>query len=250
MSTAFIMKNTLQVHSIESFGTHDGPGIRMVVFLQGCNLKCLYCQNADTIPLQGGTEHLIDDLVRRAVNMKSYFGKKGGVTVSGGEPLLQSEALILFFQKLNKEGIHTNIDTNGAVVNTNSKKLVSEIADLVMFDIKHATSEGYEAITGKPLFGTAAELISLREQNHKPFWIRYVLVPGYTDDPEYLREIGRKYGYCQNLERFQILPYHKLGVYKWDSLVDTYQLHETEENTEEQIEKAKDIFKDYFPLVV
>lgn len=241
---------TLKVHSIESFGTHDGPGIRLVIFLQGCNLKCLYCQNADTIPMKIGTEYPVDDLVKRAVNMKSYFGQDGGVTVSGGEPLLQSENLITFFEKLNKQGIHTNIDTNGAVVNKHSIKLITELSDLVMFDIKHATPKGYEKLVGKKLFEQSEKLISLRVESGKPFWLRYVLVPGFTDNIEDLKIIGKKYGRYKNIERFQVLPYHKLGVYKWEALGEKYQLENTPENTPEQIESVKNIFKEYFNRVI
>ena len=105
-------ENILRVHSVESFGTHDGPGIRMVIFLQGCKLKCLYCHNPDTIETSGGIEYHTEELVEMALKMKPYFGKKGGVTVSGGEPLLQSKELVPFFKRLKEEGIHTNIDTN------------------------------------------------------------------------------------------------------------------------------------------
>jgi len=120
------------VHSIESFGTHDGPGIRWVVFLQGCKLKCLYCHNPDSIETAGGTEYDIEELVQMALKMKPYFGKKGGVTVSGGEPLLQAKELIPFFKRLSEEGIHTNIDTNGRILNSFSKELLDDYADLVM----------------------------------------------------------------------------------------------------------------------
>lgn len=244
------MKHTLKVHSIESFGTHDGPGVRLVIFLQGCNLKCLYCQNADTIPVKGGKAYPIDELVERALNMRGYFGKDGGVTVSGGEPLLQSAALVPFFEELKKQGIHTNIDTNGTIVNMHAKQLVTSLADLVMFDIKHATPDGFLGLTGKPLFEQSATLIDLREESNKAFWFRYVLVPGYTDPPEYLKLVGERYGAYKNLKRFQILPYHKLGVYKWEALGEKYHLENTLENTEEQIEQAKQILGEYFPLVV
>lgn len=244
------MDKKLKVHSIESFGTHDGPGVRMVVFLQGCNIKCLYCQNADTIPSKGGTEYSIDDLVKRAENMKGYFGKKGGVTVSGGEPLLQADALIPFFQKLKEKGIHTNIDTNGTLVNPHAEQMITEMSDLVMFDIKHATPEGFKSLVGRNLFSKSEKLIELREKSQKPFWFRYVLIPGYTDDPEYLHLIGNKYKEFKQIERFQILPYHKLGLYKWEELGEKYELHDTPENTEEQVEAAKEILRNYFENVV
>lgn len=243
-------EKTLLVHSIESFGIHDGPGIRLVIFLQGCNIKCLYCQNPDTISLKSGNEIKIDSLVKRALNMKSYFGEDGGITVSGGEPLLQSETLIPFFLQLKKEGIHTNIDTNGTVVNKNSIKLIKELADLVMFDIKHATAEGFQKLVGKGLFKQSEKLIALREDSNKPFWFRYVLIPGYTDDPKYLKIIGEKYEKYKNIERFQVLPYHQLGIYKWEVMGERYLLEAIPENTKEQVEAAKNILKGYFKNVI
>jgi len=222
----------------------------MVVFLQGCNIKCLYCQNADTIPHTGGTEYTVDQLVQKACNMKSYFGHKGGVTVSGGEPLLQSKVLILFFEKLHEQGIHTNIDTNGTIVNSHAKRLIEDLADLVMFDIKHATPLGFEKLTGKQLYAQSEELIDLREKNNKPFWFRYVLIPGITSDPEFLEAVGKKYGAYRNLQRFQVLPYHKFGVHKWEEMSEEYALKDTPQNTIRQVEEAKEILSRYFDEVV
>lgn len=244
------MEHLFRVHSIESFGTNDGPGIRLVFFLQGCNIKCLYCQNADTIPYDGGEIYTLEELLNKAVNMKNYFGTLGGVTVSGGEPLLQSQSLVPFFEALKQEGIHTNIDTNGTIINSNSIRLISELADLVMFDIKNATADGFEKLVGKSLFQQSEKLISLREESNKPFWFRYVLLPGFTNAPEHLHIIGEKYGHFKNIKRFQVLPYHKLGIYKWELLGEKYQLEKTPENTEKQIEAAKDILKIYFENVV
>lgn len=244
------MNNQLNVHSIESFGTHEGPGIRMVVFLQGCNIKCLYCQNADTIPIPGGSVYTVEELTKKAVNLKSYFAKKGGLTVSGGEPLLQSKALIEFFEALKGAGIHTNIDTNGTVVNSYSKQLISDTSDLVMFDIKHANALGYEKITGKRLFEKSEYMINLREKSGKPYWFRYVLVPGFTDFEDDLLSIGKRYGASKHLERFQILPYHKLGAYKWEALGEKYRLEGVAENTPAQIEKAKLILEGYFGEII
>lgn len=242
--------DTLSVHSIESFGTHDGPGIRMVVFLQGCNIKCLYCQNADTIVREGGQDYTIEDLVKRAVNMKSYFGKRGGVTVSGGEPLLQSKGLIKFFKRLKEEGIHTNIDTNGTVFNTDSKNLIDNYADLLMIDLKGATIDGFKRITGVNGFETSLKFIEHREASNKPFWLRYVLVPGYTDQMVkivWLRDTFKGY---KNITKVEILPYHKLGIYKWEALGEKYQLEDVPENTPEQTEKVLEVLKPYFKEVV
>ncbi len=244
------MNQSLRVHSIESFGTNDGPGIRLVIFLQGCNIKCLYCQNADTIPCTQGLEYTLTELVQKAIRMKPYFGNIGGVTISGGEPLMQSQALIPFFEILKDEGIHTNIDTNGTIVNTYSKKLITELSDLVMFDLKGATPQNFKQMTGKQLYYQSESLIKLRIESQKPFWFRYVLVPGYTDSSEYLHLLGEKYGKYKNIERFQVLPYHKLGIHKWELMGENYTLKDTPENTEEQIQIAKDILKKYFECVV
>ncbi len=244
------MEQFLKVHSVESFGTNDGPGIRLVIFLQGCNIRCKYCQNADTIPLGGGELFSINDLLKKAFNMKSYFGTRGGVTVSGGEPLLQSKVLIPFFNALKREKIHTNIDTNGTIVTPDAKQLISELSDLVMFDIKNATPEGFKDLVSKNLFKQSEQMIALRENSQKPFWFRYVLIPGITDSPDHLHTIGEKYSNFKQIERFQILPYHKLGQYKWEMLGEKYQLTDTPENTPEQIETAKNILKNYFENVV
>ena len=242
-------KNILLVHSIESFGTHDGPGIRMVVFLQGCNLKCLYCHNPDTIALKGGEEFTIEELVRRACNLKTYFGNTGGITISGGEPLLQSKNLYPLFKALKQEGIHTNIDTNGSVFNQDVKQLLDDYTDLVMIDIKHTNQEGYKQITGVHDRETVKALVAHRESSQKPFWLRYVLIPGLTDSPEHLHLLGQTYHHCHYLEKIELQPYHKLGIHKWEAMGEAYKLMETPENTKEQILKAEQILQNYFKEV-
>ena len=236
----------LNIHSIESFGTHDGPGIRMVIFLQGCNLKCLYCHNPDTIPHKGGTEYDIHALVKRAENMKPYFGQHGGVTVSGGEPLLQSKALIPFFKILKEKNIHTNIDTNGSILNAYTKELLDLYTDLIMVDIKHTHAAGYKQLTGVDGFGSSLKLIEHREKTKKTAWLRYVLIPGYTDKPEELIKMGERYKDFKCIEKIEIQPYHKLGIHKWASLGEEYQLKDAIENTPEQLDQVKNILQPYF----
>lgn len=237
------------MHSIESFGTHDGPGIRMVVFLQGCKLKCLYCHNPDTIETSGGTEIDVEDLVKQAIKMKSYFGKKGGVTVSGGEPLLQSKELISFFKRLKEEGIHTNIDTNGRVLNSFTKTLLDEYADLVMLDIKHMREEGYVALTGMKNKETTFDFAKYREASGKKMWLRYVLIPEITNKPELLHELGNHFKDYKTIEKIEVQPYHKLGVHKWEALGWEYKLMDARENTPEEIEAAATILRQYFKEV-
>lgn len=230
-------------------GTHDGPGIRMVVFLQGCKLKCVYCHNPDTIDTAGGTEVSVDSLVEQALKLKPYFGRKGGVTVSGGEPLLQSRELIPFFERLHGEGIHTAVDTNGRIFNHYTAELLDRYTDLVLLDIKHMTEEGYQAVTGLTNVQTSFDFARHREASGKPMWLRYVLVPGYTDRPEWLHALGQRFGSYRTIERMELLPYHKLGVHKWLSLGWAYALTDTPENTPEQIESAAAILQSYFSQV-
>lgn len=241
--------NFLKIHSIESFGTHDGPGIRLVVFLQGCNLKCLYCQNADTITKEGGQLIAPEEIVRRAQNMRAYFGKTGGVTFSGGEPLLQSKKLIPLIQQLQQEGIHVNIDTNGTVGTDTAREIIGDLADLIMFDMKHTNAAGFENLTGVKGLNKAVEMIKLRESSQKPFWLRYVLVPGYTDDDSHFQWLIDHFSTFKQLELLEIIPYHKLGKYKWEALGETYQLEDVPENTAEQIQHAVDYLTPWFKKV-
>ncbi|MFV0483526.1 MAG: pyruvate formate-lyase-activating protein [Bacteroidales bacterium] len=243
MSTSI---DTLNVHSIESFGTHDGPGIRMVVFLQGCNIKCLYCHNPDTIPCTNNEETSIDELVKRAVNMKSYFANEGGVTVSGGEPLLQAKALTPFFRELKNKDIHTNIDTNGSVFNSHVVELLDKYTDLVMIDIKHTNEEGYNKLTGGNRLERVLQLTEHRERTKKPFWLRYVLIPNITDNEDELIKLGETFKDYKYLEKIEIQPYHHLGIHKWEELGEEYQLKGTKENTPEQLKRVEELLKPYF----
>ena len=237
------------MHSIESFGTHDGPGVRMVVFLQGCKLKCLYCHNPDTIDTHGGKEYHVNELADMAIKMKPYFGKKGGVTVSGGEPLLQSKALLPFFKKLKAADIHTNIDTNGRLLNHFTEELLDDYADLVMLDIKHMTEEGYNYITGQKNKETTFDFAKYREASGKKMWLRYVLIPEITNKPELLHKMGEYFKDYKTIEKIELQPYHKLGVHKWESLGWKYELDDARENTKEEIEAAVEILQQYFKEV-
>ena len=182
---------TGHIHSFESFGTVDGPGIRFVVFLQGCPLRCQYCHNPDTWTA-GGEEHSVEDVVSRAVRYKNYFGEKGGVTVTGGEPLLQIDFVIALFTQLKAKGIHTCVDTSGFTFQANNptsvekhKKLL-EVADLFLLDIKHIDDEACKKLTGQSNENTLA-FAKFLSDNGKPMWIRQVLVPGITDDSQALQ---------------------------------------------------------------
>ena len=209
----------------------------------------MYCHNPDSIETSGGQEYHIEELVQIALKMKPYFGKKGGITVSGGEPLLQSKALIPFFKRLKEEGIHTNIDTNGRIFNHFSKALLDDYADLIMLDIKHMTEEGYLALTGQPNKDISFNFAKHREDSGKKMWLRYVLIPGVTNNPELLHALGKHFKDYKTVEKIEIQPYHKLGVHKWDALGWDYQLKDARENTEEELQAASDILKNYFKEV-
>ncbi len=209
----------------------------------------MYCHNPDTIDTAGGKEYHIDELVKMAIKLKPYFGKKGGVTVSGGEPLLQSKALIPFFKRLKEEGIHTNIDTNGRVLNHFSEELIDKYADLVMLDVKHMTEEGYEYITGQRNKETTFNFAKHREASGKAMWLRYVLIPGITNTPNLLHAMGEYFKEYETIEKIELQPYHKLGIHKWEALGWEYQLKEARENTKEEIDAAKEILQNYFKEV-
>lgn len=244
----FFNLSMLRVHSIESLGTYDGPGIRLVFFLQGCNFRCSYCANADTIPLKGGETMEIEELVAMAVSQKPFFGKKGGVTVSGGEPLLQAEALTRLFKRLHEENISTCIDTNGSVLNTNVKELLKH-TDYVLLDVKHINNDTHFKVTGRKNDTTLALAEYLKEQKIT-VWLRYVLVPTLTDEPDDLHRLGKHFQYYDNIEQLEIQPYHRLGAHKYEHLGLEYKLKHIKENTAEQLHAAEEILKKYFKKVV
>ena len=230
------------VHSIESFGTVDGPGIRFVIFLQGCPLRCLYCHNPDTWEYQGGTQMSVDELVTEVLKYKSYI-KKGGVTVSGGDPLVQIDFVIKLFEALSDLGIHTCLDTSGYLYSelTQDKyDRLLEVTDLVLLDIKHIDEEKHKLLTSqsnKPVL-KFAQYLSDRKQ---PVWIRHVLVPGYSDDTKDLIKLRKFIETLSNVEKVEILPYHTMGVVKYKNLMKAYQLEGVEPPTKESVALANQI---------
>lgn len=220
----------------------------MVVFTQGCHLRCAYCHNPDTLSLTGGRLVELDELVGRAVRQKPYFGRRGGVTVSGGEPTLHAEALLAFFRALHQEGISTCLDSNGSLLNDEVKALYEE-TDLVLLDIKHIDDAQHRHLTGQP---NAAPLAAAawRESTGRAMWLRYVLVPGWTDQEPFLRRWAEHFTRYRTIERVEILPYHKLGVHKWRHLGLTYRLHGVEPPSPDDAERVRAIFAPYFREVV
>jgi len=234
----------LKIHSYESMGTYDGPGLRLVVFLQGCRFRCLYCANPDTIPETGGILTDPEEILRMAMSQKPFFGKKGGVTFSGGEPTLQAEALLPLCKRLKEEGIHICLDTNGNNFNDHTKALYQYI-DMALLDVKEINPERHRMLTShsnEQTLMTAAWL----EETGKPMRLRYVLVPGYSDFEEDLHAFGEHFQNYQYIDRVEILPYHTYGVHKYESLNEPYPLAGVNENSVEQVAKATEIFKLYF----
>lgn len=241
-------KFMINVHSYESMGTFDGPGLRLVVFLQGCPFRCLYCANPDTIDVKGGNPTPPEEILQMAVSQKAFFGKKGGITFSGGEPTMQAEALIPLFKELKANGIHICLDTNGAIRNEKVEELLG-LTDLVLLDIKEFNPERHKLLTARSNTQTLQTAAWL-EAHERPFWLRYVLVPGYSDFEEDIRNLGRHLGEYGSIQRVEILPYHRLGVHKYEAMEWDYQLKEVKENTPQQLERAEKLFKEYFETVI
>ena len=238
----------IRVHSYESLGTYDGPGIRLVVFLQGCNFRCLYCANPDTIDAKGESKETSpEEILKMAVSQKPFFGKKGGITFSGGEPTFQARELIPLFRSLKEAGIHICVDTNGSIWNEDVKTLLT-LADLVLLDVKEFNNDRHRKLTARSneqTLKTAAWL----EENQKPFWLRYVLVQGYSYFREDIEAMGEHFKNYQMIERVEILPYHTLGVHKYEAMNLEYQLKDVKCNTPEQLEEEKALFDKYFKTV-
>ena len=214
-----------KIHSVETFGTVDGPGIRYVVFLKGCPLRCLYCHNPDTWDMASAKEKTVAELVLDIKRYRGYFGDKGGVTVSGGEPLLQLDFVIELFKALKKEGIHTALDTSGFLFDPSDERYLQLIlyTDLVLLDMKQIDPDKHQRLTGvsnAPVLAFASFLA----EHRKKMWIRHVLVPGITTDSNDLKQLKDWIDTLPTVEKVEVLPYHTLGVYKWKELGLDYPL--------------------------
>ena len=238
----------IRVHSYESMGTYDGPGLRLVVFLQGCPFRCLYCANPDTIPVDGGTATEPDHVINMAISQKPFFGRRGGVTFSGGEPTAQAKDLIPVVKGLKEQGINVCIDTNGGIWNPAVEELLKEI-DLVLLDVKQINPERHLSLTERSNEQTLKTAQWL-EDNGKPFWLRYVLVPGISDFEEDIRALGEHFKDFKMLHRVEVLPYHTLGIHKYETMGQEYKLKDTKTNTPEQLDRAMAIFNEYFDCAV
>lgn len=234
------------IHSFESFGSVDGPGVRFIVFMQGCNMRCQFCHNADTWKIKEGTWSA-QDVLDKALRYRAYWKDQGGITISGGEPLLQIDFLIELFTLAKKEGVHTTIDTCGQPFTFEEPffskfKQLMDVTDLVLLDIKQIDASKHKTLTGHTNENILS-LASFLDSIGKPVWIRHVLVPQRTDFDEDLKALRSFLDGLSNIERVDVLPYHTLGAYKWKELGLSYPLEGIDPPTNDRIENAKKILK-------
>ncbi len=245
LSRDLIPMNKGYIHSIESFGSVDGPGVRFLIFLQGCPLRCRFCHNPDTWAFGQGQEMYAEELLDKAERYKAYWGDKGGITVSGGEPLMQIDFLIELFTEAHRRGINTCIDTSALPFNRNGawfakfEQLMS-VTDTVLLDIKHIRPSEHKDLTG---YDNASILDCARYLSEigKPVWIRHVLVPGITDDDDCLKELAAFLSTLKNVERVDVLPYHTLGTFKYEKMGLEYSLKGISAPSAERVENAERI---------
>lgn len=231
------------IHSFESFGTKDGPGIRFVFFMQGCPLRCLYCHNPDTWNMNDKAYEMTAEEAFEGVSKVKNFIKSGGITVSGGEPLLQPDFVLELFKLCKADGLHTAIDTSGYILNEKVKSVL-DLTDLVLLDIKHINPTKYENLTARPLEPTKYFMQYLSEMK-KPVWLRYVLVPQFTDEEQDLHDWAKYVSLFPNVERVDILPFHQMGIHKWAQMGRDYKLADIRPPSNSDILKAENIFKSY-----
>lgn len=233
------------IHSIETFGSVDGPGVRFIVFMQGCPMRCQYCHNPDSWKPRMGQEMTADELLEKALRYRSYWGDKGGITVSGGEALMQIDFVTELFEKAHAMGINTCIDTSAQPFTRNEPwfgkfERLMAATDTVLLDIKHIDCEEHRKLTR---FGNENIIDCARYLSDiaKPVWIRHVLVPGITDDDMYLNRLADFLSTLSNIERIDVLPYHTLGVFKYEKLGIDYPLKDTPTPSAERIDNARKV---------
>lgn len=232
-----------RIHSIETCGTVDGPGIRYVLFTQGCPLRCLYCHNPDCRTPNGGKEVTVSELMADISKYRSYMEfSGGGVTITGGEPLMQPEFTREIFRRCQELGIHTALDTSG-YVNLATAKSVLSYVNLVLLDIKSFDPKIYQQVTDVSLQPTL-NFARYLDEISKPVWIRFVLVPHLTDPIHNMRGLAKFVSTLHNVQRVEILPFHKMGEYKWEQLGYEYQLKNTPPASPELVATAKSIFQE------
>lgn len=234
------------IHSYETFGAADGPGVRFIVFLHGCPFRCAYCHNPDTWAGREWTEATADEVLAKALRYREYWGDRGGITVSGGEPLLQPEFVTELFEKAKAKGVTTCLDTAAGPFTREGEKGAAfarlfAATDTVLLDIKHIDEAKHRELTG----ASNASVLDCARYLHeigKTVWLRHVLVPGITDDPNALQKLADFVNPMENIVRVDILPYHTLGVAKWHALKIPYRLENVKSPTAESVAKARTYF--------
>lgn len=234
-----------RIHSVESFGSADGPGVRYIVFLKGCNMRCQYCHNPDTWAKDGGELMTPEEVLKKALRYKTYWKEKGGITVSGGEALLQIDFVTELFRQAKEKGVNTCLDTSGNPFSLEEpfKSKFDELmkyTDLFMLDIKHMDDAAHRKLTGQTN-QNILEMAAYLSDHGKAMWIRHVLVPGITTEEDELYRLRSFLDTLKTVERVEVLPYHTLGVFKWKELGIPYQLEGVDPPTKEQIDRAKEI---------
>ena len=233
------------VHSIESFGSVDGPGIRFIIFLSGCKMRCRYCHNPDTWTMKSDDMRSADELLQQALRFRAYWGKEGGITVSGGEALLQIDFMLELFEKAKALGINTCLDTAAQPFTREEPffskftKLMS-LTDLVLLDLKHIGNQEHKKLTGWEN-NNVLDCARYLSQIQTPVWIRHVLVPNITDNDTYLHDLRDFIKTLHNVKRIEVLPYHSMGAYKWQKLGLNYTLDHVDSPTRERVENAEKI---------
>lgn len=234
---------TGKIHSFESLGAVDGPGIRFVVFMQGCHLRCKYCQNRDTWDINAGNNYTVKEVVEKILRYKNYIlASNGGVTLSGGEPLLQQDFVIALFRELKRHNISTCLDTSGMFTITDKIKQIVDLTDIFLLDIKCINDETCKWLTGSSN-KLELEFAKYINDKNKRIWIRQVLVPGITDKEEDLLKL-KEFLKSINVEKFEFLPYHDLGKYKWEKLGVPYELEDVRVANDNDVKRAQEIIKE------
>ncbi len=230
-----------KVNSIETMGLVDGPGVRFVVFMQGCPLRCIFCHNPETWKLNNKVDtYTPKDLMKKILNYKPYFKHNGGVTFSGGEPLMQKEFLLECLKLCKENNIHTCLDTAGSVPNCEE---ILKYTDLVMFDVKGTNQKNYKNMTGSNI-NNSLVFLKLCQKMNKKLWLRVVIVPGINDTKEYVKELISFIKPIKNVEKIEFLPYHTLGVHKYEDLNITYKLKDVPDMDKDKCKKLEEMLKE------
>lgn len=240
---------TGMVHSTESFGSVDGPGIRFIIFLQGCKLRCQYCHNPDTWEMETNNSKIrtVNDVLKEALQYKYFWGKKGGITVSGGEAMLQIDFITALFIEAKKLGIHTTLDTCGFTYRPTPEyhqvlDNLLAVTDLILLDLKEIDEKQHKIVTRQPN-KNILQFARYLSDKQIPVWIRHVLVPGLTDIDDHLTRLGEFVKTLKNVDKFEVLPYHTMGEFKWRELGIPYQLEGVKPPTKERVQNAKNLMQ-------